>query len=142
MPGSRRLSRKQLALIDDLFNDESDEQRILDKHKIDRQLFHKWLADDQFTEELNERVAGAYRQCTFLLARNAKLAAHQLVRLTQRDTGETARKACLDIITMNLSTRLSGPHATAKDKCEAVAPISPQTAGRLLAVLAREQGQQ
>jgi len=136
MTRAKRLSRKQLALIEDLFKGESDEQKILEKHKVGRQLYRKWLADDQFTEELDQRVAGAYRQSTFLLAANAPTAAKELAGLTRSKNPETARKACLDIIATNPSTVPSGTGATAQGNAEGPSPISPQTASRLLAVLA------
>ena len=136
MAKPKRLSRKQLALIEDLFASKLDEQKILDEHKVARQLYRRWLADEQFTEELNQRVGGAYRQSTFLLASNARTVAERLVGLTEHENAETARKACLDIITMDPSTGLPGTSATAEDSAEEPSPISPQTASRLLAVLA------
>ena len=138
MAKTKRLSRKQLALIEDLFASKLDEQKILDEHKVARQLYRKWLADEQFTEELNQRVGGAYRQSKLLLASNAPVAAKELVGLTKSKNPETARKACLDIIAMNPSTGQLGTPATAEDKAEEPSPISPQVASRVLAVLAEE----
>ncbi|MHC4167546.1 MAG: hypothetical protein ACYSWQ_11355 [Planctomycetota bacterium] len=142
MAKAKRLSRKQLALIDDLFASELDEQKILDKHKVARHLYRKWVADGQFDDELNHRVADGYRRSTLLLASNARKAAKKLVELAGGDKGETTRKACLDIITMDPSIGLPGTPATADDKAEEPSPISPQTASRLLAVLAGGEGQQ
>ena len=138
MAKAKRLSSKQLALIDDLFAGELDEQQALEKHEVGRQLYHRWLADGQFAEQLNQRIAGAYRQSTFLIARNARSAAQKLVDLTKCGKEETARKACLDIITMNPSTSLAGAPAVRDDKTEEPSPISPQTASRVLAALAED----
>ena len=142
MTRSKRLSRKQLALIDDLFKGESDEQKILEKHKVGRHLYYKWLDDEQFAEELNRRVAGAHRQSTFLLARNAGEVAQKLVDLTKSGTGETVRKACLDIITMDPSTGLARTSAARDDETEKPTPISHQAASRVLAVLADDESEQ
>ncbi len=138
MAKAKRLSRKQLALIQGLFASKLDEQKILDKHRVSRQLYRKWLADEQFTEELNQRVAGAYRRSTFLFARNASKVAQKLVDLTENKSPETARKACLDIITMNPSTGLPATGSARDDETEEPSPIPPETASRLLAVLAEK----
>ena len=142
MARSKRLSRKQLALIKDLFTSKIDEQKILDKHKVGRQLYRKWLADEEFTEELNDRVDGAYRQSRLLLASNVRTVADRLVKLTNDKNPETARKACLDIIAMYPSTDLPATSATAQGRAEEPSPISPQATSRLLAVLAEGEGQQ
>ncbi len=138
MAKAKRLSRKQLALAEDLFKGELNERHVLDKHKVGRQLFRKWRGDDQFTEEINQLVAGAYRQSTFLIARNAPSAAKETIELTGCGKEETARKACLDIITMNSSTGLTDSPSTCDDKAEESTPLPPETASRLLAVLAGE----
>ena len=138
MAKSKRLSRKQLALIEDLYRSELDEQKILDNHKIGRQLFRKWLTDGQFNDELNHRVDGAYRQSKLLLASNARTVTERLVKLTETENQnpETARKACLDIIAMNPSTGPAGTGSIRDDRTEEPFPIPPETASRLLAVLA------
>lgn len=138
MAKSKRLSSKQFALIEDLLRGELDEPEILDKHKLARRLYRRWLADEAFCEELNQRVAGEYRQSKFLVARYAPSAAARLVKLTECGKEETARKACLDIITMNPSTSSTCPPVAPDDKTKELAPISPQAASRLLAVLAEE----
>ena len=138
MVKAKRLSRKQLALTEDLYSGKLNEQQLLDKHKLGRRLYRKWLADSQINEELGRRIAGAYRQSTFVLARNACEVAETLVKLTKCEKEETARKACLDIITMNRSTALAAPKVTSDHKAEESAQISPQAASRILAILAEE----
>ncbi len=96
------LTKRQLAVIDELF-DGDDEQAVLDKYKVSRRLYNKWLADDAFTGEFDRRIDAAFRQSAVLIARYAPLAAAKLVQLTESDKEETARKACLDIISMHAS---------------------------------------
>jgi hypothetical protein len=136
MAEAKRLSRKQLALIDDLFKSESEEQEILERHKVTRLLYRKWQADEQFTDELNRRVSAAYRRSRFVLARNAGKAAQKLAELAVGDKGETTRKACLDILAMNPSTGAAGTDSSCDGETQETSPISPQVASRLLAVLA------
>lgn len=139
MAKAKRLSRKQLALIDDLFAGILEERKILARHKVGTQLFRRWLADGEFCEELNHLVDGGYRQSTLMLARNAPSAAKKLIDLTECDKEETARKACMDIITMKPPIFQPAAPAERHDKTEEPPPISPQTASRILAVLAEGQ---
>ena len=94
----KRLSRKQLAVIEDLFAGELDEQAVLDKYNVSKRLYNRWLADDRFIQQFNEHICRAYRQSQFVIARYATLAAAKLVQLTDCEKAETARKACLDIL--------------------------------------------
>lgn len=140
----KNLSKRQLAVIEDLFAGELDEQAILTKHKVSRNLYHKWLADDRFAEQFNEHIGRAYRQSQLILARYAPLAAAKLVSLTESDKDETARKACLDIVSQVANRELpmanrqsrSDQRYTTSDTREA---LSAETASRLLAALAEQQ---
>jgi len=139
-----RLSRKQLAVIEDLFAGELDEGAVLQRHKVSRRLYNKWLADERFIEAFAERIGWAYRQSQLIIARYAPLAAAKLVQLTESDSAETARKACLDIISM---PRLAPQFTVGSDAVPANDPainrgakqaLSDETASRLLAALAEE----
>ena len=138
----KRLSAKQLAVIDDLFKGELDEQAILEKHKLSRKLYNKWLADEAFTGHLDRRMAWEYRRSEFMLAHYARVAASNLVQLTDPKQPEAARKACLDIITMR-ANHLAGTPAMPGDNPTSPTPeppqLSPKTSGKLLAVLAEEK---
>ncbi len=141
MTTQNKLTRRKLALTEDLFTSELDEQKILDNHKVGRQLYSRWLADEAFSEQLDQRVAGAHRQGTFLIARNARSAAKELIKLTKCEKEETARKACLDIITMKPSATLAATPAAAEDNTPEPTRLSPQTISRLLAVLADDNNE-
>jgi len=151
----KNLTKKQLAVIEDLFAGELDEQAVLDKHKVSRNLYNRWLADERFAELFKERSARAYRQSELIIARYAPLAAAKLVQLTASESQETARKACLDIISralfspqvypggsnpqINPSTSLRAGLA-AKHLDSQFPPVLPsETASRLLAALADEK---
>jgi len=147
MSKRKQLTKRQLAVIEDLFAGELDEQAILDKHKINRNVYNRWLADEHFTEQFNERIARAYRQSELIIARYAPLAAAKLVQLTESDKEETARKACLDIISRALFSPQvypggSNPQTSlgAKHLDSQFPPVLPsETASRLLAALAEEK---
>lgn len=147
MPNAKQLTKRQLAVIEDLFSGELDEQAVLDKHKISRNRYNKWQSDDNFAEQFDMRIAGAYRQSVALIARYAPLAAAKLIQLTESDKAETARKACLDIISMPILTanRKTQPlsdepsFAGTQPQSAETQQLTEQTAGRLLAVLAEEK---
>ncbi len=142
MPGAKQLTKRQLAVIEDLFAGELDEQAILDKYKLSRKLYSKWQNDDDFTEQFEKRIADAYRQSAVLIARYAPVAAAKLIQLTESDKAETARKACLDIISMPVLTanrKVQPSDEPQPADTQPPASINAETAGRLLAVLAEEK---
>ena len=138
MVKKNRLTKKQIALIEDLVACETDEKKLLDKHKVKTQDYSKWFADQEFVRELKLRITGGYRQSAFVLARNARNAADELVLLTKCEKEETARKACMDIITMNPTIGLPDLNTNSDNKIEEEIPVSPKAVSRLLAVLAEE----
>lgn len=140
MTNAKALSARQFALIEDLFEGKQ-EQIILEKHNLSRKLYNKWLADKAFNDQLDWRVAWEYRRSEFMLARKAREAVSNLIKLTDCQTTETARKACLDIITMR-ANRLTGAPATPGDNPTPPPEspnLSPETAGKLLAALVEEK---
>ncbi len=129
------LSEKQIAIIDDMFACELDEQAILDKYNLSRREFNRWLADENFRAKLFRRMEIARLLSEVLLAKFAVTAAAKLVQLTECDKEETARKACLDIITLPyLAAQKTEPPAE-----EEPMEISDETASRMLAILAEDK---
>ena len=141
MARRKYLSQKQLAVIEDLFNSELDEQAVLEKHKVRRSTYDRWLEEALFAERFKQYVNGLKRRSELLMAKYSCLAAAKLVELTGSKKEETARKACLDI--------LSPPKVSAKKTEEPTEPLTsgdaesqqlpPKTARKLLAALAEEK---
>ena len=145
MTKAKPLNTKQLAVIDDLFEGRMEEPEMLKNHNVSRKLYDRWLADEDFNDHLDRRMVWEYRRCEFMLAHYARVAASNLVRLTDADPRqpEAARKACIDIITMRANllagTRSSGTPALPVDNQKLLPEspnLSPETAGKILAVLA------
>ena len=136
------LTQKQLTVLDDLFNSDLDEQVVLDKHKVRRSTYDRWLEDKLFAERFKQYVNGLKRRSELLLAKYSCLAAAKLVQLTESENQETARKACLDIMSVpkvvGKETKASTDPQSIVDK--QAQQLLPQTASRLLAALAEEKG--
>jgi hypothetical protein len=138
MARRRYLNQKQLAVLDDLFTSDLDEQAVLDKHKVRRSTYEKWLADKLFVERFKRYVNGLKRRSELLMAKYSCLAAAKLVELTASDKAETARKACLDIISVPKIAANKDEQAdkTQKDSDREAERLSAETASKILAALA------
>ncbi len=141
MARRKYLSQKQLTVLDDLFNSELDEQAVLDKHKVRRSTYDRWLADELFVERFKRYINGLKRRSELLMAKYSCLAAAKLVELTTSDKAETARKACLDIISVPkiADNRGEPPDKAPKESNKQVEQLSDATASRLLTALAEEK---
>jgi hypothetical protein len=141
------LTARQLMVLDDLFNSELDEQGVLDKHKVRRSTYERWLTDELFAERYNRYVNHIRRRSELLMAKYSCLAAAKLVELVASDKAETARRACLDIINQPrvVAARDDGRGTTGEgrgtggDIQQSNVAFSPETASKLLAVMAEEK---
>ena len=139
MSRKKLLTKRQFAVIDDLFCGEYDEQSVLEKHDLSRVIYSRWLDEDIFAEEISRRVAAAQYQSQLLIARYSSMAAARLIQLTNSDKEETARKACLDIISLPQPQAGDNAALSGEDAAEQVPEISDETASKLLTVLAEEE---
>jgi len=132
------LNKKQLALLNDLFEGGLDEQELLEKHKININTYHNWLAMPCFIAEFDRRIDWLNRKSQALIAKYASLAAAKLIGLTESDKQETARKACLDIISLPKLNQNQTANPQENNNSQAPPTLSTQTATKLLAALANE----
>lgn len=137
MTEKKKLTQKQIAVIDDLFEGAIEEQAILEKHKVTQRTYNRWLANESFMDEFTRRLHWATLQSQGIIARYAFVAATKLVQLTESENQETARKACLDIISTPLKIiRKDVPMENETPKPFAYEALSPQMCGRLLETMA------
>jgi hypothetical protein len=136
----KKLSKKRLMVIDDLFMCELDEQAILDKHKIKRSTYNQWLADENFEAELVRRIKTTKLMSEVLIAKFSVVAAAKLVGLTESEKEETARKACLAIISLPNITPQPDKSGQTDDEEDETVQLSDETASRILVALAEEKG--
>ena len=143
MAQRKKLSKKQFAVMEDLFSGELDEQAVLEKHKVSRNVYSRWMANELFVSEFDRRIMSAHRQSAALITRYAPLAAAKLVQLTESEKEEIVRKACLDIISLQalLDKRIAQPGESQTEQTQPLQQITGQTASRLLAALAQTEQQ-
>lgn len=140
MAKSRNISKKQRSVIEDIFAGQLTLEQVLAKHNISRLTYYKWLADKRFAEQFDMRIAASFRESSALLAGYSPIAAVRLINLTESEKPETARKACLDIISMQSdacrANQKAAPAGNSLNKNDD--QLAPETAGKLLAALAEE----
>ncbi len=143
MSRTKTVTRRQSAVIEDLFTGEMKEPEILAKHGVGPREYERWLADDGFAERIERRIVHAHRQSRIVLARHAARAASRLVELMDCDKGEIARRACLDIIALHIGDGQKSPVEGGSDPGRTpVVPahgLTPEMARRLLAALAGDR---
>ena len=134
----KRLSKRQLAVIDELFAGGMDEAEVLQRYKVSTRLYRKWLADELFADELKFRIESAKRAGELIIARYTPVAAAKLVGLIDSDKDETVRRTCLDI--MSAAGRQTDTATTATAEPNESQPLLPPAlASKLLEVLAEEK---
>jgi len=136
----KQLSKRQLAVINDLFAEGMDESRVLARHKLSTAIYRKWLQEGVFADELRFRIDAAHRQSWLIIARYAPLAAAKLVSLTESEKEETARKACLDVISLRTGEKPSDNMKLEPDTDEISEKLPDGLASKLLEVMAGEMG--
>jgi hypothetical protein len=134
MPDLKPLTKKQRDIIDDLFAGELEEQQIFEKHRINKRVYDKWLAEDNFADEFDRRVKSAHRRGELIIARFVNVAAAKLVQLTESENQETSRKACLDVI--NYLRQKAEPDPEGQPEADKLPDLPPELASRLLSALA------
>jgi len=137
MPTENKLTPKQHRLIDDLFDPSLDTAQALAKNNISTRLYNKWLADETFAAEFDRRISWLNRHSDALIAKFTSLAAARLIELVNSDKPETARKACIDMLTMpKPHNNNAKPPKTDIDTPETVADMSQSQASAILEILA------
>ena len=134
------VSKKQFEVIEDLFAGDMNEAEVLKKHGVNNRLYSQWLCDEVFSGELRFRIESGQRQGELIIASYVPVAAAKLVALTESSKEETARKACLDIISLPVSfVQPEREDVPDKKGVDPEAGLSPALAGKLLAALAKEE---
>ncbi|MHC4462082.1 MAG: hypothetical protein ACYS6W_11185 [Planctomycetota bacterium] len=115
-----------------------DEGEALEIHGISKEAFDDILEEPEFIRHVRNRIGLSVIRARLLIAQYAQVATAKLISLTDCEKEETARKACLDVITL---AQKQGEETVQKDKVAEIVESSPQvldpeTASKMLAVLA------
>ena len=140
MGKKKYLRKEQLDVLRDIFSGDFDEQQVLERHGVSSAVYNKWLSDEAFCREFRRRLEASRLRSQALLARYSLMAAAKLIELSASEKGETARKACLDIISLPSSPK-GLEKLAAEEVTDEAKPmqLSGTTASRILAVLAEEK---
>jgi hypothetical protein len=133
------LTKKQKSVLEDLFSNRLDLQEVLEKWKVKRQTYYRWHAQEYFAAQFNLRLNLAQREPEVIFARYASNVAERLVGLTVSEKDETARKACMDVITHPDRKAKNKSEKEPKPVEEPIPDLPPEVASRLLAALAGEK---
>jgi hypothetical protein len=128
------LTKRQLDVIDEWFENGGNETAVLRKYNITHKKWKKWIADKAFNAAVAEKVESVQRQSQILIAQYVPMAAAKLIQLCGSDKGETSRKACLDILAMRTDDNKQSIDADEEEKTM----LDDETAAKILAVLAEK----
>jgi len=129
------LTKKQFEAISDLFETGGDESKVLEKHKIQLSVWLKWQRNKDFTDEISRRMRSLDTQGQILIVKYRPLAIAHLISLCSNENSETSRKACLDMLNLMINGLKSAESPPSDEK---LLKIKPETASKLLAVLAED----
>lgn len=118
-----------------MFEGNLSENEALEKHKVSIRTYRRWLKCPEFVAEFDFRIDASGRQGRLIVARHVPQAAKRLVQLAGDDKGETARKACLDIMSLPFSDK--GKIVSQGDDNAGV-KIDTDLASKLLKTLAQD----
>jgi hypothetical protein len=116
------------------------EEVALVKHNVKQEVLDKLLNNPEFAIVISNRIGFSIIRLKLLIAQYAQAATAKLISLTDSQKEETARKACLDVITL---AQKQGEETVQKEKVAEIvesAPdvLDPETASKMLAVLAED----
>ncbi len=142
MSKSKKLNKRQLAVLDDLFAGKLEEQAVLEKHHVSRSLFERWLADERLAEQFEQRIARAQRQSRVILARYAPTGRRQADGIDgleePGDRPQSLPRHPLAARRVRRTSRRPTSPPTLHQHRQSQA-LSAETASRLLAALAKGQ---
>ena len=137
------LSGRQRAVIDDMLRNGLTEHDALEKHGITPIHHRRWLKGGLYMQEINAAIDAATRQRKFTIAHCLPDAAEKLAELIGTEKGETARKACLDIIALqNADADRQPPQENNDDQIRSKYNLTEEKAAKIWAVLAQKDEKQ
>ena len=124
---TKKLSSRQINVLDGLFTGELTLNEILKSCRVSQITYSDWLSDPFFMSAFDKRIDSGRAVLTSTLSAYSQAALLALVNLTRSEKTETARKACLDIVKLVQDEK---DEQTTKDDTPAMPMLSHQ--GRTL----------
>ncbi len=93
------LSKRQKGVLYDLFSGKFTLEDVLKKRKVSRRTYQRWHDEHNFSEEFHRLMDLAAIEQQLVFVRYGHDIAMKLVNLSAAEKDETARKACMGIIT-------------------------------------------
>ncbi|MEX0885637.1 MAG: hypothetical protein WD009_04280 [Phycisphaeraceae bacterium] len=123
--GKRMTIKQRAALIRDIFNAEHDVVALAAAHELSPDELATWAGEAQTQRCLTGLCVLADMQTQLLLSRYRLLAASRLINLATGEQegggGDVARKACVDLLKLDLKRADASPDGDAGDGCGAAA---------------------
>jgi len=131
------ITENQTDALDELYANGGDESAVQAKFNISRNVWQSWLDNHYFTAEMNARHDSLQRQADIMLAKFKPIAMAVLISLCQSQNEEVSRKACVELL--NLKFQFDEKKVQQPEDNE---QLSPETASKMLALLAEEKRKQ
>jgi hypothetical protein len=136
------LTRQHTTLIDDFFERGLTEAEVCEKHGLTLEKLREWCQDSDFKDEVQQRLFAPVSQAWIMLARSAPKVARRLIELTDCEKDDTARKACLDILTaLPWETEDTGGSQPGAQEHRPHIEMSDEAHLAILKILANEESQ-
>jgi len=132
------ISSRQRTVIDDILKNGLTEKEALEKHRITPIRYRRWLKGGLYMQEINVAIDAAMRQQKFTIAQCLPDAADKLTELIDTEKGETARKACLDIIALQKAD-VTPQIAQQDNQTQNKYNLTQEKAAKIWAVLAEKE---
>jgi hypothetical protein len=126
-----------MAVLDELFNGDETTEQILQRKRISISLYRRWHSEPAFADEFEKRVEQLNRHSRLLIAKYSSLAAAKLISLTDSTNPETARKTCLDIISLTKTSQAREDEKPDSQQEPETGHITPELAEKILESLAQ-----
>ena len=129
-----KITRLHRAVAEALVREQATPAEIRQRFHISPATLARWEGEPAFQALVGEVEERSRRRARWLFVTFAELAAARLVKLTEAENAETARKACLDVLTR---AELTPSRETPREEQAAEPPlIDSETRRRIYELLA------
>ena len=131
-----KITKLHRDVAEALYTQRATPEEIRSRFRIGARTLARWQAEPDFQAVLKEIEARQRRRARWLFVTFAEIAAARLVKLTEADNLETARKACLDVLEKaEVTAETERPADAPEARLPAIDAITRQRIYELLAAL-------